>query len=403
MKAARTTLAAFLLAALLAAAVPLGALELSNGKVKLTLHEGIGRFSLAGLVPSSGASFTPLLVAQDPRSSMVSLLVSDRVIRLGESSDFLETVEKTETGARFTWKSKQLVVTETFSFIGAPGEDAASGVRVDLQVANVSDRDVSVAVRYLFDTWLGEASSVHFRTDTVEGLTRELTVTKDERPAYWVSPLPDASDGFGFQCMLSGEGVTVPDRVVFANWKRLSDSAWSYTTSAARTFSQAPYSMNDSAVGQYYDARAIPRGGNMVVTLALGRASAAGLTLQTAAADGRRSRSARAAEDPGRRAVDGGTGGGRAARRRGAGRGNAAVEPTAEPAAVEPPVVEEPVVEAPPSNRRRNRQSSPIPSPRPARTWRRSTRCCSRSTGSSRPDRPSPRKSSLPWSRPSRP
>ena len=161
--------------------------------MKLTLHEGIGRFSLAGLVPSSGASFTPLLVAQDPRSSMVSLLVSDRVIRLGESFDFLETVEKTATGARFTWTSKQLVVTETFSFIGAPGEDAASGVRVDLQVANVSDRDVSVAVRYLFDTWLGEASSLHFRTDTVEGLTRELTVTKDERPAYWVSPLPDAA------------------------------------------------------------------------------------------------------------------------------------------------------------------------------------------------------------------
>jgi hypothetical protein len=244
--------------------------------------------------------------------------VADRVIRLGESSDFLETVEKTETGARFTWKSKQLVVTETFSFIGAPGEDVASGVRVDLQVANVSDRDVSVAVRYLFDTWLGEASSVHFRTDTVEGLTRELTVTKDERPAYWVSPLPDASEGFGFQCMLSGEGVTVPDRVVFANWKRLSDSAWSYTTSAARTFSQAPYSMNDSAVGQYYDARAIPRGGEMVVTLALGRASAAGLTLQTAAA------AVAAAEAP-------------------------AVEaPVVEPPVVETPPVEEPVAETPP-------------------------------------------------------
>jgi len=334
MKTARTAPAAFLLAVLLAAAVPLGALEISNGKVKLTLHEGIGRFSLAGLVPSSGASFTPLLVAQDPRSSMVSLLVSDRVIRLGESSDFLETVEKTATGARFTWTSKQLVVTETFSFIGAPGEEVASGVRVDLQVANVSDRDVSVAVRYLFDTWLGEASSVHFRTDTVEGLTRELTVTKDERPAYWVSPLPDASDGFGLECMLSGEGVTVPDRVVFANWKRLSDSAWSYTTSAARTFSQAPYSMNDSAVGQYYDARAIPRGGSTVVTLALGRASPAGLTLQTAAA------AVAAAEAPAVEApvaeppvVE----------------ATAVEPPVAETPAVEPPVSEQPVVEAQPA------------------------------------------------------
>jgi cell division septation protein DedD len=283
MKARRIALLSVLLAALAAIAVPLGALEVTNGMVKLTLHEGIGRFSLAGLGQASGASFTPLLVAQDPRSSMVSILVSDRVIRLGESSDFLEAVENTATGARFTWTSKQLVVTETFSFIGAPGSDVASGVRVDLQVTNVSEQDLAVAVRYLFDTWLGEASSVHFRTDTVAGLTRELTITKDERPAYWVSPLADNAEGFGFQCMLSGEGVTVPDRVVFANWKRLSDSAWSYTTSAARTFSQAPYSMNDSAVGQYYDSQPIPRGGNITVTLALGRASPSGLTLQTAA------------------------------------------------------------------------------------------------------------------------
>jgi hypothetical protein len=271
-----------LLAALGAALAPLGALEVSNGQVKLTLHEGIGRFSVAGLARSSGGSYTPLLVAQDPRTSMVSLLVADRVIRLGESSDFRETAEKTTTGARFTWTSKQLVVTETFSFIGEPGADSASGVRVDLEVKNVSTRDVTVGVRYLFDTWLGEASAVHFRTDTVSGLTREMTVSGADRPAYWVSPLADDPDGFGFQCMLSGEGVTVPDRIVFANWKRLSDAPWSYTTSATRTFSQAPYSLNDSAVGQYYDAQPLARAATITVTLALGRASPSGLTLKTA-------------------------------------------------------------------------------------------------------------------------
>ena len=282
MKGRQAVLAATFLAALAAIAAPVGALEVTNGLVKLTLHEGIGRFSLAALAQASGGIFTPLLVAQDPRSSMVCLLVSDRVIRLGESSEFLETVEKTGTGARFSWASRQLVVTETFSFIGTPDSDLASGVRIDLKVENVSDRDLTVGVRYLFDTWLGETSSEHFRTDTVAGLTRELTVTKDQRPAYWISPLADSPEGFGFQCMLSGEGVTPPDRVVFANWKRLSDSAWSYTTSAARTFSQAPYSMNDSAVGQYYDSRPLPRGGSVEVTLALGRASPSGLTLQKA-------------------------------------------------------------------------------------------------------------------------
>jgi hypothetical protein len=76
--------------------------------------------------------------------------------------------------------------------------------------------------------------------------------------------------------MTSGAGVTVPDRVVFANWKRLSDASWSYESSADRTFSQLPYSVNDSAVSQYYDPRAIPPGTEVTITLLLGKFSRAG-------------------------------------------------------------------------------------------------------------------------------
>jgi len=41
--------------------------------------------------------------------------------------------------------------------------------------------------------------------------------------------------------------------------------------------------MNDSAVGQYYDAQPVLRGQSITITLALGRASPSGLTLQTTA------------------------------------------------------------------------------------------------------------------------
>ena len=74
----------------------------------------------------------------------------------------------------------------------------------------------------------------------------------------------------------SGPGITVPDKIVFANWKRLNDAPWMFDTSPSRNFSELPYSVNDSAVSQYYDPRPVPRGGEVTITLAMGEFSKAG-------------------------------------------------------------------------------------------------------------------------------
>ena len=70
-----------------------------------------------------------------------------------------------------------------------------------------------------------------------------------------------------------GAGDHPADRIVFANWKRLSDASWSYETSASRDFSLQPYSVNDSAVSQYYDPRLLAPGAQATVTIVLGKFS----------------------------------------------------------------------------------------------------------------------------------
>ena len=72
--------------------------------------------------------------------------------------------------------------------------------------------------------------------------------------------------------------------MAFANWKRLSDATWDFDTSGARGFSLLPYSVNDSAVAQYYDPRPIPRSGEATFTLAMGLYSKAGYAAAPAAA-----------------------------------------------------------------------------------------------------------------------
>jgi hypothetical protein len=257
-----------------------GALDLTEGRLRLTLHEGIGRFSLSYLSNSRESAYTPLLVAQDPRTSVLSIVVGNRVTRLGEGSEYSLTTERTTDGARFLWKSSLLTVTESFSFLASEGATAANGIRIDVEVKNTSRQDLTVGLRYLFDTYLGEASFLHFRTDAIPDVTRELTLSGDSMPRYWVSPLADDPEELGMQVMTSGEGITVPDKVVFANWKRLNDASWSYTTSTARNFNLLPYSVNDSAVSQYYEPKRLAKGASATVTLCLGKYAPAGFALK---------------------------------------------------------------------------------------------------------------------------
>ena len=266
-------LAMLLLGALCA---PAWALDLADGRIKLTLHEGIGRFSLFCQTQGKTGIYVPLLASQDPRTTSVSIVVGNKIFRMGESSEFSGVVEKTPSGGRFIWRSSSLQVTETFTFLASQDSPVTDGVQIDLALKNLSHADITAGARFLFDTYLGESSFVHFRTDTLTQVSRELTLQGGSRPAYWVSPLAGDPENFGFQVITSGPGITVPDKIVFANWKRLSDAPWTFDTSPSRNFSLLPYSVNDSAASQYYDPRPIPRGSEVTITLAMRKFSTAG-------------------------------------------------------------------------------------------------------------------------------
>ena len=266
----------------LAIASPLSALELKQGKMKLTLFEDTGRFSLSCL--TAAGTYVSLLSPQDPRTTTLSVVLDSRIFRMGDSAGFSRVAEKTPAGARFAWTSDFLTVTEEFSFVTSVGSTDADGVRIDITLKNTSHQDLAAGIRYLFDTWLGESGPAPFFTDAVSSIKRETSLAGAALPRFWVSPLPGDPQQMGLQCMVSADGVTRPDKIVFANWKRLSDAAWGYTTSDARDFNLLPYSKNDSAVAQYYGPRPLPQGGQITVTIVMGRYNPAGLPATAAAA-----------------------------------------------------------------------------------------------------------------------
>ncbi len=256
MRLPRSALAVLLLGTALLRAWPL---EVSQGRLKLVLHQGMGRFSLY-------LDGIPLFVDQDPRTSGLSLLLNERVYKLGDSGDFKESSEATAGGARFTWTSKRLTVTQTFAF---QGEEAVS---LTVTLRNNTELELSVGLRFLLDTYLGEAGFPHFRTDRDREINSEISYAAPDMPAWWTSRSSRSSrtpENLGLLMPLRGEGVSTPDRLVLANWKRLSDSTWLYETLPARSFSELPYSINDSAACLYFGPQPLAAGASRTYQMVL--------------------------------------------------------------------------------------------------------------------------------------
>ncbi len=80
--------------AFLLVVIPLSALDVADGRIRLSLTEGIGRFVLSCQTSGSTGVFVPLLASQDPRTTSLSIVVGNKIYRMGESSEFSEKAEK---------------------------------------------------------------------------------------------------------------------------------------------------------------------------------------------------------------------------------------------------------------------------------------------------------------------
>jgi hypothetical protein len=245
-------------------------LEVTNGNVKLVLHEDTGRFSLYYMVNPETKKYVSMLVDQDIRTSFLSLLIDNKVTRMGESSQFKEKLEKKETGATRTWTSDWLEVTENFKFTASDNKDT-DGVKITLSIKNKGDVKTIVGARYLFDTYLGERNGAYFVTDKSTKTENEVAFDKENMIQYFITPQEPAGEPVkvGLKMITKGTDVTTPDKLVFANWKRLSDSLWSYSPPAGRNFSVRPYSINDSAVALYYNPASLSKGETKDISVSL--------------------------------------------------------------------------------------------------------------------------------------
>ncbi|MBI9100811.1 MAG: hypothetical protein JEY99_00220 [Spirochaetales bacterium] len=247
------------------------ALETRNGQIKIVLDEEKGTFSIYKIATNGGEDLT-FFVDEDTRTSSIFMLIDNRVYRMGQNSGFTQSSELTENGARYIWENPAYKAILDFSFISSTGGTYSDGVKLNFSVENLSSAKHNIGVRILLDTYLGEDNGIHFNLPDTE--IKKETELKGSFPAWWKSDF--------VQVMMNSRGSTPPERVVFANWKRLNENSWFYESRSNRNFNLLPYSINDSAVSHYYEIKALEAGGIREINLYMGLLNDKGFQEMTA-------------------------------------------------------------------------------------------------------------------------
>ncbi len=235
-------------------AMYLHGLDYVVGNYNLGIFEENGHFSLSY---RKQTSHVPLLDNENPRSSFIEILYNNRIIRLANESVFYITVLETDEAIIVQYDLGGIIVEERFSFLRQ--ENRILAVKITYSIHNNSGNDVFIGIRNILDTVLGESEAAHFSTQNDGAVFDELMFLPD----------PDNSDTDNSYILSANEtdqlaiyfwGKTGPDKVLLANWKRLSDSNWEYTVQNGRNFTEAPLSINDSAVALVFEPRTIGEG-----------------------------------------------------------------------------------------------------------------------------------------------
>ncbi|MEM7182702.1 MAG: hypothetical protein AAF518_17440 [Spirochaetota bacterium] len=98
-------------------------------------------------------------------------------------------------------------------------------------VYNQSEKPVNIGFRVLLDTFSGSNDGVPFSTP---GTSREKRVVFDKEVEFTSISSPiwetyDQNNGVVFlRNVMAGNGLTPPDRIVFANWKKAHTTYWEY-------------------------------------------------------------------------------------------------------------------------------------------------------------------------------
>ncbi|MGE5602170.1 MAG: hypothetical protein ACM30E_03915, partial [Nitrososphaerales archaeon] len=201
-----------------------------------------------------------------------------RVVSGGQTHD-LPLLQNTDTGPEqqngalvMSWKYDGVTIAQTLTPATNPYTDRPDTVRIALTATNTAQQPLSAGLRIMLDTMIGENDRAPFFVPGSGNFDTEREFSRDQMPAYWKAfEAPDYNPAsLKGQGILTGEGVeTKPDRLVFATWPGIKDTAWDYQVNPSLP-------VGDSAVAMYWEPKELAPGASVTWVTYYGLAGAGG-------------------------------------------------------------------------------------------------------------------------------
>ena len=200
-----------------------------------------------------------------------------RVVSGGQTDDFpllqnSEPPPHEQNGAlTANWLMDGVAIAQTLAPATNPYTNRADTIRIALTATNTSGQAVSAGLRIMLDTMIGDNDQAPFFVPGTGNFNNEREFSRDQMPAYWkafeaTDYSPASLKGQG---IITGLDATAPDRLVFAAWPSIKNTAWDYRV--------APnLSVGDSAVALYWEPKDLAPGASITWVTYYGLAGAGG-------------------------------------------------------------------------------------------------------------------------------
>ncbi|MFW6238401.1 MAG: hypothetical protein ACOC5A_04120 [Halanaerobiales bacterium] len=255
-------------------------LRLGNDYVVIVVNQqdnARGRFAIetTGGAPARDSDEDKPLVYGRPRpwSSYTTLRIDDENYifggetenRAGRGENYGEHIsgpEVRDNSIYTAYKINGLIVEQNLSIDKSTTTGLNDSVLIEYTIENDSDSDRELGLRMMLDTMLGQNDGAPFRVGEEE-ITTDTMFPEEDLPDFWQAFDSVSSPQVTSQGTLRGPGVTPPDKVYFADWGSLAETAWdgdSFAFNPGEEFMRKGEYETDSAIAMHWSPRDLAPG-----------------------------------------------------------------------------------------------------------------------------------------------
>lgn len=236
------------------------AVTLSSSSITVDVDYDTGRILLSttgGREDVQGEEKKNLLFYDEPPSSYTVVFADGDAFVFGEETgQFVKRPVREGNRIEAVWENKFVEVSQYIELIRREATTDEDGVLITYTVENKRTVEVDTGLQILFDTYLGEDVENHFELPGNQSVRYETVYEGVELPHYWLSHAGKEGP-ICLRGVLYGDLVTPPDKLIFANYRALSEELFDYSVRRKKGFDLLPYSRDDSAVALLFEPTAL--------------------------------------------------------------------------------------------------------------------------------------------------